>query len=392
MNNNAPAAVSAFRLQFQGPVLTLTLKDPTISRSIRSNVIVVDKDSDDHYKHQQKKTPYPKPTDNGDDQPKMTKDTTNSMTTTTSSTLSPKTHASWWNLLRHNLNTRKNASSIHSSSSAFLANILNLDSLAPTILCSLRTIQTPLPNYLPSLKAASLTAAYNYNELKTKPSAIETDISFYSNTLELELDIASTYNLRQKQQDLIVRLGRDSAPEHMDATSTNSRTSGKGFYGLIQFVRHKGRHMLLQHASGQYRFHLPFQTIGSVSITPSYDFQQQKPTCSIVGKSGSGRTATLLDLNWDRPTLSVVHALDEKNTIQPEISLYDAKILYNWTFKLMDGSGLIKTRVDPTSAIQVTWIDQSRNGKWVTDFRLPLVGMAGGPMMGDIRVRRQFVF
>jgi hypothetical protein len=241
--------------------------------------------------------------------------------------------------------------------------------------------------------------------LKTKPSAIETDVSFYSNTLELELDIASTYNVRQKQQDLIVRIGRGSAPEHMDATTTttstttstsssssNYSTSGKGFHGLIQFVRHKGRHMLLQHASGQYRFHLPFQTIGSVSITPSYDFQQQKPTCSIVGKSGSGRTATLLDLNWDRPTLSVVHALDEKNTIQPEISLYDAKILYNWTFKLMDGSGLIKTRVDPTSAIQVTWIDQSRNGKWVTDFRLPLVGMAGGSMTGDIRVRRQFVF
>jgi len=37
----------------------------------------------------------------------------------------------------------------------------------------------------------------------------------------------------------------------------------------------------------------------------------------MVGKGGSGRTAAVLDLNWDRPTLSVVHALDQRNTIQP---------------------------------------------------------------------------
>jgi hypothetical protein len=341
---------------------------------------------------------------------KQAKETASDGTSSNSSTLTPKTHVPWWNQMRHNFILQKNASLLHSrhSSSAFLANILNLDSLAPTILCSLRTIHTPLPNYLPALKAASLTAAYNYQELKTKPSVIETDVSFYSNTLDLDLDVASTYNVRQKHQDLVIRLGRGNAPQPTDDTvstsstsstsaptstaPTSTRTYGGGFYGLVRFVRNKGRQMILQHASGQYRFHLPFQTIGSVSITPSYDFLQQKPTCSIVGKSGSGRTATLLDLNWDRPTLSVVHALDEKNTIQPEISLYDAKILYNWSFKLMDGSGIIKTRVDPTSAIQVTWIDQARNGKWVTDFRLPLVGMGGGPLTGDIRVRRQFVF
>lgn len=79
----------------------------------------------------------------------------------------------------------------------------------------------------------------------------------------------------------------------------------------------------------------------------------------------------------------------KRNTISPEISLYDAKILYNWSVAL--DSGAIKTRVDPCSAVQVTWIDQSLNGKWVTDFKLPLVGNPG-PLAGDIRVRRQFVF
>lgn len=80
---------------------------------------------------------------------------------------------------------------------------------------------------------------------------------------------------------------------------------------------------------------------------------------------------------------------ENRNTISPEISLYDAKILYNWSVAL--DSGHIKTRIDPSSAIQVTWTDQSLSGKWVTDFKLPLVG-SPGPLAGDIRVRRQFEF
>jgi hypothetical protein len=385
---------AASRFQFQGPVLTLTLKDPSSTSSSLSTPI---------------RNYSPKPAASSSSSSSSSSSVTSSDSNPDDSDTEqeedgtkviPKTHARWWNQMHHSWAKRK-SSSLHSQlPSSAIANILNLDSLAPTILCSLRTIQTPLPNYLPALKAASLTAAYNYHELKTKPSVIETDISFYSKTLQLDLDVASTYNPRDQHQDMVIRLGRGNYQDAIDnsaststgTSSTSASVSSKGFYGLVRFVRNKGRQMLLQHASGQYRFNLPFQTIGSVSITPSYDFYQQKPACSIVGKSGSGRTATLLDLNWDRPTLSVIHALDEKNTIQPEISLYDAKILYNWSLKLTDGSGMIKTRVDPTSAVQVTWIDQSRNGKWVTDFRLPLVGMGGGPLMGDIRVRRQFVF
>lgn len=57
---------------------------------------------------------------------------------------------------------------------------------------------------------------------------------------------------------------------------------------------------------------LPFTAVGSISITPSYDFQKDEPTCTVIGRSISGRTAAVLDLNWDAPTLSVVHALDQR--------------------------------------------------------------------------------
>jgi len=61
----------------------------------------------------------------------------------------------------------------------------------------------------------------------------------------------------------------------------------------------------------------------------------------MVGKSGSGRTAVVLNLNWDRLTLSDVHALEQqRNTIQPEISLVDAKIVYIWSVALESGGGV----------------------------------------------------
>jgi hypothetical protein len=78
------------------------------------------------------------------------------------------------------------------------------------------------------------------------------------------------------------------------------------------------------------------------------------------------------------------------NTIAPEISLYTARITYQWNVQLESGS--IHTKVDPTSEIHVTWTDLSRSGKWVTDFRLPLTGTTASALAADIRVRRQFQF
>ena len=78
------------------------------------------------------------------------------------------------------------------------------------------------------------------------------------------------------------------------------------------------------------------------------------------------------------------------HVIAPEISLYNAKIIYQWNIALQSGS--IRTKVDPTSAIHVTWTDKSMTGKWVTDFRLPLAGTTLSALAADVRVRRQFAF
>jgi len=72
---------------------------------------------------------------------------------------------------------------------------------------------------------------------------------------------------------------------------------------------------VLQFVRGSYKFNLPFSTLGSLAVTPSYDLESNEggePSCHVVGKSASGRTAAMLDLNWKNPTLSVMHALDER--------------------------------------------------------------------------------
>jgi hypothetical protein len=81
---------------------------------------------------------------------------------------------------------------------------------------------------------------------------------------------------------------------------------------------------------------------------------------------------------------------NNRNTIAPEISLYNARILYKWSIMLDSGS--IMATVDPTSAIEVKWTDRSMSGKWVTDVRLPLAGTTLSALAADVKVRRQFSF
>lgn len=80
----------------------------------------------------------------------------------------------------------------------------------------------------------------------------------------------------------------------------------------------------------------------------------------------------------------------QRNIISPEISLHTAKIVYNWNIRLESGS--IRTKVDPTEAIHVTWTDRSMNGRWVTDCSLPLKGTSLKALAASVRVRRQFTF
>ena len=69
---------------------------------------------------------------------------------------------------------------------------------------------------------------------------------------------------------------------------------------------------MLEQVRGSYKLNLPFTAVSSLSISPSFDFTRTLSSCTMMGQSSSGRTAALLDLNWDDPRLSVIHALDQR--------------------------------------------------------------------------------
>jgi hypothetical protein len=338
-------ACTEARLQFRGPLVTVTLRDPydkvTDPSPVQTNTVFKSEDDSDA---------------EGDAEDEG------------SSTIFNQKGRRPWRRLKNVDQT---------------APVQFLSNLSPSILYAIQSAN-PLPKYFPALKSLSLTSSYNYHDIKNKPNIIEGDMRLYSKRLGLDFDIGTSHNVKREATALTLRVGA------MEDPLRDGTTRGGGNFGIGRFIFSRGKNYL-QSVKAQYNLNLPFQGIGvdSLSIIPSYNFETSLHACTMVGYSGSGRTAAILNLNWDNPTLSVKRALDARNTIQPEISLWDAKILYNWNVALDSGS--IMTRVDPTEAVQITWVDETRSGKWVTDFRLPLVS-GGGTLASHIRVRRQFAF
>jgi len=255
------------------------------------------------------------------------------------------------------------------------AQALGISSLSPSLAWSVRSTSPPLPNYFPQLKSTNLSVGYRYDDLKRAPSFYDGSFNLRSEKLGINMDVAPSYEAKTGKSAALIRVG-----------SNRSNWFGFAKFGSVASTNKK---LGLEFIRGFYKFNLPFSLV-ALSITPTFDFRRSLPSCNIKGTTASGRSAGVLDLNRDDPKIYVQHALDERNTIAPEISLRDARIMYNWNIALNSGS--IRTRVDPLSAVQVTWTDQTPTGKWVTDYRLPLTNGRSGPLAGDLRVRRQFVF
>ena len=69
---------------------------------------------------------------------------------------------------------------------------------------------------------------------------------------------------------------------------------------------------ILEHLRASFKRNLSLRSVSVVAIVPSYDFLRNAPSCHISGKSGSGRTAAVFDWNLNNPSISVLHAIDER--------------------------------------------------------------------------------
>ncbi|KAG7344569.1 hypothetical protein IV203_022577 [Nitzschia inconspicua] len=251
----------------------------------------------------------------------------------------------------------------------------NLSNFRPNLVWSLKSQGKPLPNWFPNWQSLRTTVGYQYEPTASShqrlPSFVEADLKFSSERLGVELEVQPSYEFKTQQSGVSVRASRGAAAYLMGKFASQGER-------WLQLVR------------GCYQTELPYGSVGAVRITPTFDLAQGQASCLLEAMTASQRTKAILNLEYDNPTLTVVHSLDDRNTIAPEISLFNARILYQWNIALDSGS--IRTKVDPTSAVQVTWTDNSLTGKWITDVRVPLAGTTLSSLSADVRVRRQFSF
>lgn len=79
-----------------------------------------------------------------------------------------------------------------------------------------------------------------------------------------------------------------------------------------------GKERWLEVLRGCYQLDLPYASVGAVRVTPTWDLRKGEASCVFEGVTGSQRTKAVLNLEYQNPTLSVVHALDERYVDQPD--------------------------------------------------------------------------
>jgi hypothetical protein len=345
--------------------------------------------------------------------------------------------------------------------------ITNLGSIRPKAYWSIQSLSQPLPNWLPCLKNIRASILYEYqNDLKRLPSRLEGVAKFsmpqgdivLKPSLQLVAGVPTTTTtttpitgtstssstgagparksgggsgggrklLLTKRYNLLVEASRGEnsiAASLGPTTSSSSTTTSSGAAG-------SGARSWLRCLRGSFGFPLPYQTVSHVQVSPVWDLDESSSSISSSSSSsssmtgggggggsgssafscrveavsgGAARTKALLHLEYQNPTLTVVHTLDNRNTVAPCICLYSGRIVYQWDLRLGRGGdrdntnvnhSFLRTRVDPVSAIDFTWTDQSLTdgGLWETNVRLPLEGTTLEALAADVRIRRQFQF
>mmetsp|Transcript_5246 Transcript_5246/g.14739 ORF Transcript_5246/g.14739 Transcript_5246/m.14739 type:complete len:468 (+) Transcript_5246:136-1539(+) len=299
-----------------------------------------------------------------------------------------------------------------------------LSSVRPKAVWTARTREPPLPVWFPALQQLGASWGYEYHKLKARPTWVEWTAKFSKGDLG-DLWVQPSWDFWEQEQtkkQQLLNKRRSSKKGSKSATLGNSPfhlqlqfargssflkarlsprqrysgTSPSHHFASSKAITKTGISSLLESLSGSFTFDLPYSAVRTVRLTPHLDFANSDSydfTCNVEARTGgAGRTKAVLHLEYENPTLAVVHQLDERNTVSPEIHIYNARIKYQWDYRL-GGSSSVRTQIDPHDCIAVTWTDESARdgGTWVTDLRLPLTGSLSS-LAADVRIQRQFRF
>jgi hypothetical protein len=168
---------------------------------------------------------------------------------------------------------------------------LNLANLRPNLVWSVQSQTKPLPNWLPSLQSLRATVGYHYEDLKRLPSFVEGDVKFAA-PQGVNVQVQPSYELRSQRSVWLVQASKGAAYVMAKLSTSSER--------WLQLVK------------GCYQMDLPYASVGGIRITPQYDLQRGEPSCLLEGTTGSQRTKAVLHLEYQNPTLTVVHAIDDR--------------------------------------------------------------------------------
>lgn len=317
-----------------------------------------------------------------------------------------KLHSSSFDVTTNKRSTKDRIQSITRSNTAMSPRVRRNDflSVRPKAELSIRTLQPPLPKCIPYLKQIKAHVIYEFYKRKYVPSVVETTAHFGTAIgdfyVKPKIEFLPSFKARSSSKpstrpgsstiDLEILFSRGSS-------FISAYFSGKSF-GRAAGARANGKLPYLKILTGSFFSKLPYSTLQTIQLTPRLDLSASYPefSCLIEAVTGvTGRTKAVLNLEYENPTLAIVHQIDERNMVAPEISIYNARITYQWDCMLSyNGLSKIRTKVDPLHAIYITWTDESAldGGTWVTNVRLPFERTTVSALAADVRIQRKFRF
>lgn len=164
---------------------------------------------------------------------------------------------------------------------------LNLNNLRPNVHWSFHSTSKPLPAWLPSLQSLQGAVGYHYEQMKRAPTFVEGGAKFRKGGIEV--DILPSYEVKSKRTTVMLQVSKGA------------------IYGMLRFGN-----TALESIRGCYQLNLPYASVGAIRVTPTWNVVRGEASCVLEGTTGSQRTKAVLNLEYQNPTLTVVHALDDR--------------------------------------------------------------------------------
>jgi hypothetical protein len=167
---------------------------------------------------------------------------------------------------------------------------MDLKALRPNLHWSFSS-ERPFPRWLPGLESLQGTLGYHYDQLVTvkhltTPTLLEANAKF---TTPQGINVDMVPSFQPGRSGFLVQLSK-----------------GPGSI-MAQFQKTS-----LALIRGCYQFDLDLPQLSAVRLTPSWNCVKREPACLMEATTGSQRTKTVLNLQYQNPTLTVVHALDDR--------------------------------------------------------------------------------